>query len=75
MNLDKLTPDQVCGWIQKQIRALYGDRVENKSHVWASHGYYYVLIFRGRRKGAVKYEEHTLRRKNLSKLFKGLKRK
>jgi hypothetical protein len=41
-DLKSMSPDEVCGWIQKQIRKLFGDVTENKTSVWASHGYYYI---------------------------------
>lgn len=42
--LDKLAPDVVCALIQHKIREILGDEVENKSSVYASHGYYYIEL-------------------------------
>ncbi len=71
--LEQMKPDQVCAWIKQKIRERYGDKAENKSNVWASHGFYYVLIYQGRKGKRIEYTEFTLRRKNLPALFKSLK--
>ena len=73
--LDQMKPDQVCALIRQKIRELYGDRVENKSAVFASHGFYYIQIYGGRKGRSIRYTEFTLRRKNLPALFKSLKKK
>jgi hypothetical protein len=72
MKVDTMKPDQVCGWIQRKIREIYGDRVENKSVVFASHGFYYIQIYQGKHRGWIRLAEYTLRRKNLPALFKKL---
>lgn len=40
--LASLKPDEVCAFIQQQIRERYGDKVESASRVYAHNGYYYI---------------------------------
>jgi hypothetical protein len=37
-----LKPDEVVAQIRKRIRDIFGDAKENRTRVWASHGYYYI---------------------------------
>ena len=73
MKLDQLKPDQVVGWIRKHIREIFGNYTEDQSNVYARNGFYFIQIYRGKRRGWVKFEEYTVRRKNLPKLIKELK--
>jgi hypothetical protein len=73
MKLDTLKPDQVVAWIRKHIREIFGNYTEDQSNVYARNGFYYVFLFRNKRRGKVKYSEYTVRRKNLPKLMKELK--
>lgn len=74
MKLDTLKPDEVCAWIKKRIRELFGDFAENKSNVWAANGFYYIYLYRGKVHNSIRFTEFTLRRKSLPKLFKQLKK-
>lgn len=69
-DLNAMSPDEVCGWIQKQIRNIAGDDVENKTDVYASHGYYYVYfpLFAG-----LAGLDHIWRRSRLPELVKQMR--
>lgn len=63
-NLNEMKPDEVCAWIQKRIRELFGDEVENAAGVYASHGYYYI--------GVPGYYQLCVRRSGVNKFWKRL---
>jgi len=59
-----LAPDEVVAQIRKHIRTIYGDKKENRTGVWASHGYYYIEF--------VKDAPVILRRRDVANYFKAL---
>lgn len=68
MKLSEMKPDEVCGWIQSQIRNLFGDRVENDSAVYARNGYYFVELVLGKRT----FLSGALRRHQVGRWLRGI---
>jgi hypothetical protein len=43
-NLIGIKPDEVVAEVRKEIRRRLGDDVENISTVYASHGFFYIIL-------------------------------
>jgi hypothetical protein len=65
--LETLKPDEVVAQIRAAIRGIYGDRKENNTGVWASHGFYYIEF--------TENEPVKLRRSQITAYFKALAKK
>lgn len=72
--IEDMTPDEVCGEIQRQIRTRLSEHAENQSYVYANTGFYFIKLYRGKVHGSARYTEFTLRRKQLREWFRGLKK-
>lgn len=73
--LAAMFPDEVLAEVKKQIRKHLGDDTENRSKVWASHGYYYVTLpsdsFQNLRR---QWNRTPIRRKALAVFFDQMKK-
>lgn len=68
-SLNRMAPDEVCGWIQGKIRSVCGDTVENNSRVYARNGYYFIEL-RNWKRHTVIYSP-GLRRQKIAAWLKG----
>lgn len=71
MRFDPATakPRAVEAYIREQIRLLWGDKAENASDVFSTHGYFTVVI----QDGAASYSMGNFRKKDTPRIVKAMK--
>lgn len=70
MDFKTMKPRQVEAYLREKVRQIFGDKIENKTHITSAHGYYSMIIGMG---GTTQYDFLSFRKTEVPKIVKAMK--